>query len=31
VPRILRESFLRQYPLGYGLASELVDAAVWRR
>jgi hypothetical protein len=25
VPRILRESFLRQYPLGYGLASELVE------
>jgi hypothetical protein len=25
VPRILRESFLRQYPLGYGLAAELVE------
>ena len=25
VPRILRESFLGQYPLGYGLASELVQ------
>ena len=25
VPRILRESFLGQYPLGYGLASELVE------
>jgi len=25
VPRILRESFLQQYPLGYGLASELVQ------
>jgi hypothetical protein len=24
VPRILRESFLQQYPLGYGLAHELV-------
>jgi hypothetical protein len=24
VPLLLRESFLRQYPLGYGLASELV-------
>jgi hypothetical protein len=25
VPRIVRESFLRQYPLGYGLAAELVE------
>jgi hypothetical protein len=25
VPRIVRESFLRQYPLGYGLAVELVE------
>jgi hypothetical protein len=25
VPRILRESFLQQYPLGYGLAAELVE------
>jgi hypothetical protein len=25
VPRLLRESFLRQYPLGYALASELVE------
>ena len=25
VPRILRETFLRQYPLGYGLAAELVE------
>lgn len=25
VPRILRESFLRQYPLGYALAAELVE------
>jgi hypothetical protein len=25
VPRILRDSFLGQYPLGYGLASELVQ------
>jgi len=25
VPRLLRESFLRQYPLGYALATELVE------
>jgi hypothetical protein len=25
VPRIVRESFLRQYPLGYALAAELVE------
>jgi hypothetical protein len=25
VPRILRESFLQQYPLGYGLAADLVE------